>query len=298
MSDCTALTTLYCYSNQLTSLDMSNNTALEYLDCDNNQLQSLDLTKNTALIYLDCTKNPLLAVNAVTGITSYYIASPLTAFIASTPILRLADYGIDITKISGLSGCEISTDDNYLLLTGDGTASYNYDVDGENGEHTLSASIGFPTGIEINEENFPDVTFRTYVDESFDTTNDNILTADEIEVVTEIDLWSPGITTVTDLTGVEYFTALESLNCSINQLTSLDVSNNTALKYLWCSNNQLTDLDVSGCTALQTLCCDNNKLTSLDLSNNTALKRLYCYSNQLTSLDVSSCTALKTLHCY
>ena len=237
-------------------------------------------------------------MNAVTGITSYYIASPLTAFIASTPILRLADYGIDITKISGLSGCEISTDDNYLLLTGDGTASYNYDVDGENGEHTLSASIGFPTGIEINEENFPDVTFRTYVDESFDTTNDNILTADEIEVVTEIDLWSPGITTVTDLTGVEYFTALESLNCSINQLTSLDVSNNTALKYLWCSNNQLTDLDVSGCTALETLYCYSNKLTSLDVSSCTALKTLHCYENQLTSLNVSSCTALKTLYCY
>lgn len=38
--------------------------------------------------------------------------------------------------------------------------------------------------VEINEENFPDEIFRTYVDEYFDTTDDGILTADEIAAVT------------------------------------------------------------------------------------------------------------------
>ena len=41
-------------SNQLTSLDVSNNTALTYLDCGNNQLTSLDVSNNTALEYLYC----------------------------------------------------------------------------------------------------------------------------------------------------------------------------------------------------------------------------------------------------
>ena len=41
IQDFTALTDLYCYSNQLTSLDVSNNTSLTELHCYTNQLTSL-----------------------------------------------------------------------------------------------------------------------------------------------------------------------------------------------------------------------------------------------------------------
>ena len=114
-------------------------------------------------------------------------------------------------------------------------------------------------------------------------------------------------------------TALETLQCYDNQLTSLDVSGCTALNGLICHSNQLTSLDVSGCTALTELECDdnpqltslnvsdctaleylecvNNQLTSLDVSGFTALGWLYCMESQLTSLDVSGCTALETLQC-
>ena len=50
----TALDTLHCSSNQLTSLDVSNNTSLTYLNCGGNQLTILDVSKNTALTYLWC----------------------------------------------------------------------------------------------------------------------------------------------------------------------------------------------------------------------------------------------------
>ncbi len=53
-----------------------------------------------------------------------------------------------------------------------------------------------------------------------------------------------------DLTGIEDFTALTYLNCSNNQITSLDVSSNIALIDLYCQGNQITSLDVSGATAL------------------------------------------------
>lgn len=59
----TALKKLYCYNNQLSSLDLSKNTELTYLDCDNNQLTSLDLSKNTALTYLSCDTNRLTSLN-------------------------------------------------------------------------------------------------------------------------------------------------------------------------------------------------------------------------------------------
>ena len=90
---------------------------------------------------------------------------------------------------------------------------------------------------------------------------------------------------------------MTELNCSRNQLTSLDVSGCTALPYLDCSDNQLTDLDVSDCTALTSLNCSRNQLTSLDVSGCTALMHLVCRDNQLTDLDVSHNTALTTLYC-
>jgi hypothetical protein len=55
---------------------------------------------------------------------------------------------------------------------------------------------------------------------------------------------------ISNLTGIEAFTALIYLDCVLNQLTSLDVSQNTALTYLLCYDNQLTSLDVSQNTAL------------------------------------------------
>ena len=96
---------------------------------------------------------------------------------------------------------------------------------------------------------------------------------------------------------ISYFTALETLYCDHNQLTSLDVSKNTELMGLNCDNNQLTSLDLSKNTKLDWLFCVNNQLTSLDLSKNTKLDCFYCNNNQLTSLDVSKNTELDTLHC-
>ena len=50
---------------------------------------------------------------------------------------------------------------------------------------------------------------------------------------------------ISDLTGIEYFTKLASLNCNNNNITSLDLSKNTALLGLLCQYNKLTELDLS-----------------------------------------------------
>ena len=88
------------------------------------------------------------------------------------------------------------------------------------------------------------------------------------------------------------------LDCTKNQLTSLDVSNNTELIVLYCYINQIRSLDVSKNTKLETLVCFTNQLTSLDVSNNTALKTLQCNDNQIKSLDVSKNAVLIILDCY
>ena len=151
-----------------------------------------------------------------------------------------------------------------------------------------------PGDITINATNFPDKNFRDYVSTKLDTDHNGSLDGTEITKATSIYVPKQNIA---DLTGIEYFTALQRLECPENQLTSLDVSKNTALQELECSKNQLTSLDISKNTALQELYCDTNKLTNLDISKNTALEHLYCGTNQLTSLDVSKNTALKYLYC-
>lgn len=150
------------------------------------------------------------------------------------------------------------------------------------------------SGIEINEENFPDDNFRAYVNEKLDQNKDSILSNTEINNINSIDIQNNNIHS---LKGIQFFTLLESLNCNNNNLTTLDLSKNTALKFLNCSYNQLTSLDVSNKPQLQSLYCDNNKLTQLDISNNQKLEKLECHINNLSELDLNSNTELLILYC-
>ena len=102
---------------------------------------------------------------------------------------------------------------------------------------------------------------------------------------------------ISSLAGIEFFTNLQELDCSDNQLTYLDVSGLTNLQILDCSSNLITNLDVSGLTNLGYLDCSVNQLTNLDVSGLTNLQYLDCWSNQLTNLDVSSLTNLQLLSC-
>ncbi len=102
---------------------------------------------------------------------------------------------------------------------------------------------------------------------------------------------------ISDLTGIEDFVALESLFCGDNQLTNLDLSQNFALTYLSCYENLLTNLDVSSNTVLTTLNCEDNLLTSLDVSQHPTLTSLFCSGNQLSSLNANGASALNAIYC-
>jgi Leucine-rich repeat (LRR) protein len=153
--------------------------------------------------------------------------------------------------------------------------------------------IGFGQNVNIPDANFK----ACLVGEPLINTNGDT----EIQV-SEANAYSGYIfcysQNISNLIGIEAFTALTSLYCGNNQLTSIDVSNNLALNILQCGNNQLTSLDVSQNTSLIELRFSNNQLTSIDVSANTALTYLSCHNNQLTSLDVSSNTILTDLICY
>ena len=126
--------------------------------------------------------------------------------------------------------------------------------------------------------NIPDALFKAYLvgNTAINTNGDKEIQVSEARAIRRIDCHNMNIS---NLTGIEAFTALDFLECYHNQLTSLDLSKNTALTYLDCWDQQLRSLDVSKNTALTDLRCSYNQLTSLDLSKNTALTELYCNEN-------------------
>ncbi len=145
----------------------------------------------------------------------------------------------------------------------------------------------------IDEAHFPDENFREAV-KAFDTNGDNVLDTGEIS---NVKAFSPKELHIRDLTGIEVFTELENLNCSGNELTSLDLSRNAKLIKLVCSENQLSSLDLSHNLALVQLSCHQNQLTKLNLGKNTVLEILICQENSLTSLDLSRCASLRDFSC-
>jgi hypothetical protein len=130
---------------------------------------------------------------------------------------------------------------------------------------------------------------------TWDKNKDGKLYADEAAAVGSLGVPNTTGNAIKSLKGIEYFTGIKYLDCSLNNLTSLDLSNNPALTELYCSNNHLTSLDVSNCYSLGILHCFGNQLGSLDLAHCPRLRELSCYYNELTSLDLSACTILTTL---
>ena len=88
--------------------------------------------------------------------------------------------------------------------------------------------------VVINATNFPDENFRKYVSENIDKDGNGKLSEGEISACKEINCSNCQISS---LKGIEYFTALETLYCNDNNLSSLNLNKNIALKLLYCIDN-------------------------------------------------------------
>ena len=134
--------------------------------------------------------------------------------------------------------------------------------------------------VSIVDDNF----LNALIERRVDVNGDSIISRDEAEIITFLDISSENIS---DLTGIEAFVNLDTLICMFNKLAHLDVSHNVALKLFSCRMSHLTSLNVSNNKALLGIDCSENELKSLNVSNAISLKHLICYGNYLTRLDVS-----------
>ena len=153
----------------------------------------------------------------------------------------------------------------------------------------VSSILLFTLNINTQEVDIPDPNFKNNL---VNNTSINANGDSEIQV-SEASAFAGEIycnsQNISDLTGIEAFTALTQLNCAFNSLTSLDVSYNTALTQLSCENNPLTSLDVSNNTALDVLICfDSEQLECLNITNgNNTVMTLYLFDNpNLTCIEV------------
>jgi len=141
----------------------------------------------------------------------------------------------------------------------------------------------------------PDNNFeQALIDLGYDNIlDDSVLTANISEVV-QLNIQNKSIS---DLTGIKDFKSLVELNCSNNQLTNMDLSQDTALTILYCNANNILNINISQNTNLSYLRCDNNQLSTLDLSQNNNLSFLRCNNNQLSNLDLLQNTSLTNFWC-
>ncbi len=254
------LAEIVCYNNQLTILDVSSNPVLLKLNCSNNQLTSLDLSTNTSLTYVNCSNNELTSLNLKNGNNNNMTGG------------NYWETGIDSRNNPDLFCIQVDNATNaasYYTWYEDFWTEYHVDCSG----FTLEKAY-------IPDDNFEQALISLGYD--YGTPNDYVPVT-SLKKVTSLNL---GYKNISDLTGIEYFTALTTLKCHSNQLAACDLSNNINLTYIDCTYNQITQLEVSENSKLQTLYCYHNKLIDLDLSSNPQLTTLYCYYNQLTGLNV------------
>ncbi|PZX95236.1 hypothetical protein DOS84_01345 [Flavobacterium aquariorum] len=256
-----ALQNLYCSSNQLTNLNVSKNVALVNFACPVNKITSLDLSNNPALDFIACYDNSLSTLNLKNG-HNYSLTNPNSSCILNPSLSCIQVDNVDYATTG-------------LYLMKDSTANFNTDCT----PYTM-----------IPDANFEDKLIALEIDK--DGKNGKVATA-SINQVTFLDVADSNIS---DLTGLQDFTALIYFFCERNKITTVDFSKNLMLENIGVAENNLTSLDVSKNTKIHSLDFTRNQITSIDLSQNTNLKRLGFNYNKLTEINLTN-NNLTELHC-
>lgn len=148
--------------------------------------------------------------------------------------------------------------------------------------------------------NIPDQNFlNELLDAGVDQDGDGRISHPEAESTLSLFL---GPSNIKDLSGIEAFINLDTLEVRVNPLIPPDLSSNKTLRYLALKGCGLTQLDISKNGALKHLDCTGNEgldsyLQALDLSGNPELEVLILPGNELTALDLSGNPLIRSINC-
>ena len=324
------LETLWCYENQLTSLDVSKNPELNELRCHENQLTSLDVSENTKLTILTCGTNKLTSLD-VSQNTALKGLSCSNNQLTELDVRQNAELVNLYCSDNQLTELDVSRNNKLFRLDASNNCLTNLNVDNTSitifdsnskfaaKSNTYPISVGSDRTFDLST--LPgtfDVTKATRWNGGTVSGNTLTVNAGATKVTYLYDCGKRASYTFTlNVTVVpEGSIGIDASNFPDPNFRAyvkekFDTDNNNSLSES--EREAVTKIDVDGgyngqkltslkgiefFPNLQELHCFENQIISLDASKNIALQKLSCSKNQLTSLNVSQNTKLQNLFCY
>ncbi len=258
----TSLTSLDLHSNDLSSIDLSQNTSLTDLYLDYNNISNIDLSQNTSLtdLYLDYNNISNIDLSNNTALTKLNLIGNKIS-------------NIDLSNNTALTSLDLHYNDLSSIDLSKNTALNELYLDyNDLSSIDLSKNTALMV-LELQENKISNI------DLSKNT------------ALRYLDLRSNDLSSI----GLSKNTFLWYLELQRNKISSIDLSKNTALTTLNLLGNKISNIDLSKNTSLTKLSLSYNKISNIDLSNNTALTYLNLDSNKISNIDLSKNTKLTTL---
>jgi len=336
------LETLNVSQCALVALDVSSCTNLKQLYVQKSTLHMLDVSACKQLKNLDISNAALLGITFGDAIPDMLMGDQTTQKVHVTSAsnsIDLKTYApsinpacIENLKNATLSGTTLTVTNPLSAVT------YNYRFGGDTNdclsvELTLDVQGSAETSAQSLATLFPDKALCAYM-KRFDTNNDGVLSADELEKITALEICgAPSAATPSEATpsgaaqafdrtakldaahaiysfaGIEHLKNLHVFkfagNASSDQQAArtihLDLSKNTQLTTLVVQSDEALDaLNVASLSKLEQLECYGAGILRLDVSQNGALKQLVVIGSSAKkvplTLKSSSLTALQGIH--
>ena len=235
IEDFTSLTTLYCFDNNLTQLDVTNCPGLSDLRCYNNDILGLDLSNCAGLSTLLCFNNSLTSLDVSNNLWLSDL-SCYDNFISSLSVTNNSNLSLLICYDNQLTSLDVSQNLNLTSLRCH-----------ENQLTTLDASLN----TSLNS---------LYCQDNLLTS----LTLPATSLLADIRCYENSLSAL----DVSQCSGLDLLLCNNNNLTSLDVTQNQTLADLFCNDNELACLQANNGLNIN-LDCTNNPLVCATVVNTT-----------------------------
>ncbi|MCH2034455.1 MAG: T9SS type A sorting domain-containing protein [Tenacibaculum sp.] len=301
--------------SSLTTIDLSTISDLELLTIkDNTELVSINVNGLLKLNFMSISNNDKLETvdtSTNTGLTDFYVY-----YCAKIDNLDFANNtsidNIIFNELGSISNVSIKNGLNNFYLESLSNPNLtcievsDADYVNENWSRTkITGALRFDEYLEFKNDcdevstgetiTITDSNFESYL-ESISVGNgivgDGLVSVELTAELTELDV---SFQSISDLSGVENFTSLTTLNCSGNELTSLSVSELVNLTTLDCSYNDITALDITKNTNLVNLNCSANQLSELNTLSNSLLESIICEVNSIEYLNLVNNTKLSRL---
>ena len=150
--------------------------------------------------------------------------------------------------------------------------------------------------------NIPDAALKAYLVNNYDDDGDEEISIVEADNITMVNCSGKG---VADLTGLESCTNLVTLNCSNNNITTINLPNLTQLKTVTCNGNPIKYINFDNYSALNYLNLQGTPSsaisgTAITITNYTQANTLYftAKNTPFTSFTVEDTPNLTTLEFY